>query len=125
MKSIQLSGIFNDILKENTSFEFEENKINEFKVIYEFYIHGKLVHKFKIWLDSFMGSSMKYIQLSSGNHVSTNNDNSSNGYISLDISADNQFTFSMPMNLVGQNKGMALNDVITEIYNSNVIPYLN
>lgn len=120
----QLSETFKSIAIENQNFEFEENKVNEFKVIYEFYINGNLVHKLKIWLDSFMGSSVKNIQLASGNHVSINNDNSSNGYISLEVSEDNKFTFSMPMNFMAQNKGMTLNEVITEIYNSNILPYL-
>lgn len=120
----QLSGIFKNISDENPNFEFEENKINELKVIHEFYINGKLVHKLKLWLDSFMGSSMKYIQLSSGNHVSTNNANSSNGYISLEVSEDDQLTFFMPMNLMRQSKGMSLNEVINEIYDSNVMSYL-
>ncbi|MGN7479681.1 toll/interleukin-1 receptor domain-containing protein [Solibacillus silvestris] len=120
----QLSGIFNNITKENPGFEFEENKVNEFKVVYEFYIHGKQVHKIKLWLDSFGGSSAKVIQYYLGNHLSISNDNSSNGYISLEISEGNQFTFSMPMNMMKPNKNMTLDEVIAEIYNSNVFPYL-
>ncbi|MGX9135475.1 toll/interleukin-1 receptor domain-containing protein [Rummeliibacillus sp. JY-2-4R] len=120
----QIKGIFTNIAKENPVFEFEENKVHEFKVIYEFYINGKLVHKLKLWLDSFGGSSVKVIQYYLGNHVSVSNDNSTNGYISLEISEGNQFTFSMPMNMMTQNKNMTLDDVITEIYTSSILPYL-
>lgn len=120
----QLGATFNHIAIENPNFEYEANKVTEVKVIYEFYINGKLVHKLKLWLDSFMGSSKKHIQLSSGNHVSINNDNSSNGYISLEDSDESEFTFSMPMNFMARNKYMKLDEVITEIYNSNVLPFI-
>ena len=120
----QLSENLKGVSLENPSFEFEENKINEYKVIYEFYISGKLVHKLKLWLDSLGGSSLKVIQYYSGNLLSISNDSSSNGYISLEVSNLSEFTFSMPMNIMNRNENMTLDEVIAEIYNSNIFPYL-
>lgn len=122
----QLTQIFNNISKENTGFEFEENKINSFKIIYEFYINGKLVHQLKLWLGSSLGSSIKTIQYYNGTYLDINDDSSSNGFILLGVSEDNKFTFSMPMVMTSMqsNRNMTLSEVITEIYSSNVLPHL-
>lgn len=120
-----INEICDAVSEQNEGFEYEKSESQTDKLMLSFYIHGRLVHRIKIWLGSFGGSSQKNIQYSFGNDVIFSNDNSMNGFISLEENQNsNQHYFTFPMDMRTSNKKLKSDELAHQLYESAILPYL-
>ncbi|WP_312756074.1 toll/interleukin-1 receptor domain-containing protein [Rummeliibacillus suwonensis] len=122
--SSNLDEILNNVQNSNSNFIYQKENIGNNKVIYSFYLNGQNVSNLKLWLDNFY-NSVKQIRLSVGRYINVSNDNSMNGYVCVEMDLENNLSLSMPMNMFSsKNKEMTYTDVVKEIYEHFILPYL-
>lgn len=120
-----LDKIFKVVSENNDGFEFEKSESHVDKFMFSFYLHGRLVHRIKIWLGYFGGSSQKNIHYSFGSNISFSNDNSMNGSISLEANlSSDQYYFTFPMDMRMSGKRFTADELGNEFYKNIIFPYL-
>ena len=119
-----LDEILHRVQRENIPFQYQKEIINKHKTVYSFYLNGHNKNNLKLWLGSLFGSS-KQIQFSVGHYIDINNDNTINGSVEAALDKDYNFYLTMPMNIFsGISKSLSYEDVIKEIFEQNILPYI-
>ncbi|WP_456960653.1 hypothetical protein [Lysinibacillus sp. TE18511] len=121
----ELEDILITIQNQNSNFIYQKQNINNCKIVYGLYLNGKNLNNLKVWLGNFF-SPIKQIQFSIGRYVEVNNDNSMNGSVNVEVDLDYNLSLGMPMNMFSSNKkNMNYKEVVKEIYEHHILPYLN
>jgi len=119
-----IDEILNTIQSQNSNFIYQKQNVNSGKVVYAFYLNGQNSNNLKLWIGSFF-SPIKQIQFSLGRNVDINNDNSMNGSVSVKVDSDYNLSLTMPMSMFLTNKkNMNYTEVVKEIYEHHILPYL-
>ncbi|PIE92728.1 hypothetical protein CO726_25115 [Bacillus fungorum] len=119
-----LDEILNTLQSQNPNFIYQKQNITNDKVMYSFYLNGQNSVNLKIWLGSLF-SSDKQIQFTVGRYVDISNDNSMNGSVNVEIDREYNLSLSMPMNMFSPNtKNMKYTEVVKELYEHHILPYL-
>jgi hypothetical protein len=109
--------LFTEYQSTYPNFQFDQDDVDSRKTIFTLYKDGQNVNGIKIWYGGSFGRNT--INLSYGRHISTS-DNSTNEMISYDIDSNNQLKLKMTMNFFGNKAASTPEDVVKEIWKTNI-----
>lgn len=118
-----LAELFTQVKSANPNFEFQENRIDNTKTVFNLYIDGDYKIGIKLWLGGMFRQNT--IHLSYGRHVNFSNDNSFNEAISHEIDQKNSIRLKMTMNIVGNKDANTPELIVKEIWKNQISYHLN
>ncbi|TMU82178.1 hypothetical protein FGG79_21055 [Bacillus sp. BHET2] len=115
-------SLFTQIQATNNDFQFDKDEISNFKTIFSIYIKGQYVIGIKIWYAGAFGRNT--INFFYGRHIDSN-DNTMNEILTNEIDEENQLKLKMTtMHLAGNNDLVTPQDIVKEIWRTNISNYI-
>ncbi len=117
-----LSELFVQIKSSNPNFEFQENRMDNTKTVFNLYVDGDYKTGIKLWLGGMFRQNT--IHLSYGRHMTFSNNNSYNEAISHEFDKKNKITLKMTMNIMGNNDANSPELIVKEIWKNQISLHL-